>query len=44
MLRGPRNWSGRLSNGDGKECKLWLGSREKVVIVGDVVGRRLAFS
>ena len=45
MLRGPRNWSGRVSIGDRKECKLWLGSRGKLVIVGGqvVVIKRLAF-
>ena len=42
MLRGM-NWSGRVSIGDGKECKLWLGSRGKLVIVGHVVVKRLAF-
>ena len=44
MLRGPRNRSGRLSNGDGKKCKLWLGNRGKLDIVGHVVVKRLAFS
>ena len=44
LLEGPRNWSERVSIGDGKECKFWLGSRGKLVLVEDVVVKRLAFS
>ena len=43
LMRGSGNLSGRVKIGDRKECKLWFGSRGKLVIVGDVVRRKLVF-